>query len=278
MAVDNSDNIIVAGYSWIGGNYDYFTVKYDPSGEILWADTIDNGYDDVAYGVAVDGSHNIIVTGFSEIVMYNDYLTVKYDPSGEILWADTIDNGHADVACGVAVDNLDNIIVTGRSKIEGSRDYFTVKYNPSGEILWADTIDNGGWDGARAVAVDNLNNIIVTGRSMIGTYNDDYFTVKYTPSTGVGDTEPGFMTSLFEIYPNPLSLDVNIRFTFSKKTKVNFGVYDVSGRLVQTLIDGVIGTGEHIISWDSSSLPSGVYFLKLNAEECSETKKLLKVR
>lgn len=48
---------------------------------IQWADTIDNGSNDIAEGVAVDNSNNIIVTGYSSIDGNHDYFTVKYIPT-----------------------------------------------------------------------------------------------------------------------------------------------------------------------------------------------------
>jgi uncharacterized delta-60 repeat protein len=146
---------------------------------IQWADTIDNGDWDGAFGVTVDNSNNIIVTGKSYIGGNNDYFTVKYDSNGTILWQDTLDNGEEDLAEAVAVDNANNIIMTGYCDIGGDYDYFTVKYDSSGIISWVDIIDNNGlYDIARGVAVDNSNNIIVTGYCDIGS-DCVYFTVKY---------------------------------------------------------------------------------------------------
>jgi uncharacterized delta-60 repeat protein len=181
IAVDNFNNVLVAGTSGQPYlNYDYFTVKYDSNGAVQWADTIDNGFYDIAWGVTVDNANNIIVTGESPIggADSQDYFTVKYDPVGTIQWADTFDNGAQDWAHSVAVDNSNNIIVTGTSDIGADWDFFTVKYSPTGTILWADTIDNGDIDEAWGIAVDNSNNIIVTGISFIGD-DWDYFTVKY---------------------------------------------------------------------------------------------------
>jgi hypothetical protein len=80
VAVNSSNNIIVTGYSTIGGDYDYFIVEYDSSGTILWQGTLDNGNDDIAHGVAVDNANNIIVAGKSYIGDNFDYFTVKYAP------------------------------------------------------------------------------------------------------------------------------------------------------------------------------------------------------
>lgn len=51
---------------------------------IQWADTIDNGSNDITEAVAVDNSNNIIVTGSSEIGSDKDYFTVKYVPTSGV--------------------------------------------------------------------------------------------------------------------------------------------------------------------------------------------------
>ena len=69
----------MTGESYIeGNNYDYFTVEYDPDGNVLWTDTINNGAYDWALGVDTDASGSIIVTGQSYIAGNPDYFTVKY--------------------------------------------------------------------------------------------------------------------------------------------------------------------------------------------------------
>ena len=182
VAVDHSSNIVVVGSSFIGGNTDYFIVKYDSSGTILWLDTLDNGDEDYAQAIAVDNNNNIIVTGYSMINGDYDFYTVKYDSNGSILWQDTLDNyGLYDIARGVAVDHAQNVIVTGYCDIGDDCVYLTVKYDPTGAVIWTDTLNNGSYDSAFDVAVDNTDNIIVTGYTSTGV-NNDYFTVKYDSS------------------------------------------------------------------------------------------------
>jgi hypothetical protein len=181
VAVDSSGNVIVTGYSYLGENFDYYTIKYDSSGTQLWNVTYDGGGNDYADGVAVDSSGNVIVTGHSYLGENFDYYTVKYDSSGKRLWAGIYDGGGDDGAHGVAVDSSDNVIVTGGSWLGENFDYYTVKYDPSGKRLWAVTYDGGGDDYAHGVAVDSSGNVIVTGHSWLEE-NYDYYTVKYDSS------------------------------------------------------------------------------------------------
>jgi uncharacterized delta-60 repeat protein len=135
VAVDASNNVIVAGYSlayFIG--YDYATIKYSSGGVPLWINRYNgpgNGNDE-AYAVAVDGSNNVIVTGYSTGSGSGyDYATIKYSSDGVPLWTNRY-NGPGntnDCATAVAVDHSGNVIVTGYSTGSGGKyDFATIKY------------------------------------------------------------------------------------------------------------------------------------------------------
>jgi len=179
VAVDSKNNIIVTGISDLGGNGEYYTIKYDSSGSELWNVSYDGGSDDGAWSVAVDSKDNIIVTGYSSTGAGNlNYYTIKYDSSGYELWNVSYDGGSDDGAFSVAVDSKDNIIVTGLSDLGEDFDYYTIKYDSSSSELWNATYDGGSDDAASAVTVDSKDNIIITGRSDLGGYWD-YYTIKY---------------------------------------------------------------------------------------------------
>jgi len=198
LAVDGSGNVYVTGKSYsgssIGGyytyNYSYTTVKYDTTGNQLWAARYDGpaGDDDVAQAIAVDASGNVYVTGKS----YNGkhptnpaetpsltsddyaYATVKYDSSGNQLWAARYDGpGQVDdIARAIAVDGSGNVYVTGSS----GGNYATIKYDSGGNQLWVAPYGNStkSTDGAVAVAVDDPGLVYVTGSSQ-----SNIITVKY---------------------------------------------------------------------------------------------------
>ncbi|HDS45131.1 MAG TPA: hypothetical protein ENN68_03405 [Methanomicrobia archaeon] len=183
VALDSKDNIIVTGHSYLGGDRDYYTIKYDSNGTALWNMAYDGeGFADTAFSVAVDSMDNIIVTGISDLGGNGGYHTVKYNGSGFELWNVTSDGGSDKGAFSVAVDSKDNIIVTGYSSTDaGNLNYYTIKYNSSGSELWNMTDDGGSDDGAWSVAVDSKDNIILTGLSDLGG-DFDYYTIKYNSS------------------------------------------------------------------------------------------------
>ena len=65
-------------------------------------------------------------------------------------------------------------------------------------------------------------------------------------------------------YPNPFNPNTTIRYDINKSDKINMSAYDVSGRLVDVLIDEFHTPGSYNFVWEAHDLPSGLYFIKLN--------------
>ncbi|SDM26018.1 Por secretion system C-terminal sorting domain-containing protein [Catalinimonas alkaloidigena] len=198
IAVDNSGNVYVTGYSYGGStDYDYATVKYNASGTQLWVKRYNyssiNGYDSPS-ALAVDDAGNVYVTGQSYGgTTYNyDYATVKYSPSGTQLWVKRYNgpNVNQDVATALALDASGNVYVTGRSW-NGSNntkfDVATVKYDTGGNLKWTSRYNgpSNNNDQGVGVAVDNAGYVYVTGPSYGSSSTGlDYATVKYNATTG----------------------------------------------------------------------------------------------
>ncbi len=162
-------------------------------------------------------------------------------------------------------------------------------------IQWADTIDNGDDDWAHAVAVDNSNNIIVTGVSDIGGDDNDYFTVKYVPTSGISEDEDCDIThcpTLHNIYPNPFNTRVEIKLQISDnrsqitevRKHTSLKIYDLTGRLVKSFsLPTPYSLRPTVVSWDGRNnagekVTSGVYFLRLETEGYRETGRLLLIK
>ena len=94
----------------------------------------------------------------------------------------------------------------------------------------------------------------------------------------VGDSPA--LTALGANYPNPFNPSTTVPFTLARAGQVTLRIYDVSGRLVATLLDGVVATGAHTRVWDGrndagSPVSSGVYFYELVAGDFRQTRKMV---
>lgn len=76
-------------------------------------------------------------------------------------------------------------------------------------------------------------------------------------------------------YPNPFNPSTTIPFTITARSFVTLKVYDILGREVAFLVNGIADAGEHFVEWNAAGAPSGVYFCRLTAGNVSLSKKLV---
>lgn len=218
LAVDNNNQLIVSGYSYLA-NFaldppvnmnSIYTIKYkadalsvpenDPA-YFQWDHQYNGpgGTDDKAVSIATtaDASNNIALVGVgvhSEADLSNhDIYVLHYPADGPKLpdnsiapgyWSVTIEKGADDEPTAIAVDAAGDVIITGFiQKTTGDRKYdiYTAKFKgATGALLWERTYDGThGDDMANDLAVDTLGNIYVTGIVTNSQLNWDYATIKY---------------------------------------------------------------------------------------------------
>ncbi|NUO18402.1 S8 family serine peptidase [bacterium] len=76
-------------------------------------------------------------------------------------------------------------------------------------------------------------------------------------------------------YPNPFNPTSDVRFEVSSSTNVELSVYDIQGRLVQTLVNGVVQPGMHSVQFNGEGLSTGVYFARLAGNDKVQTVKMV---
>lgn len=92
------------------------------------------------------------------------------------------------------------------------------------------------------------------------------------------ETTPEGGRILGAAYPNPFSSKTTISFSLPTAQEVCLTVYDVLGREVATLIDGMQEAGEQLVEFDASELPSGVYLIRVEAGATQRTQRITLVR
>lgn len=225
LANDNEGNIFLTGSfgnSIIidatvlasNGQSDVLIAKFDPGGNLIWADHLGGSQGDFGEDIQVDLAGNVWITGsFSDTVSIGtttlassgqtDIFVAKWDKNGNFLWAKQAGGSNFDIGRGIDVDKSGNGWVTGEfngpatadtvtlSGI-GNRDIFLAKYDSLGNLLWAEEAGGLQEDRGYDIATDNQENAYITG-CLTGLtiwgdtmypaafLNDNIFVAKYDP-------------------------------------------------------------------------------------------------
>lgn len=98
-----------------------------------------------------------------------------------------------------------------------------------------------------------------------------------------GVHSPSAATAHIRALPSVTSDFMRLSFELPSASSVNLRIYDVSGRLVRTLASGTLGSGNHELTWDTRDdrdkrVPSGVYFVSLQFDRTSNSRKVIVTR
>jgi hypothetical protein len=91
------------------------------------------------------------------------------------------------------------------------------------------------------------------------------------------------VSALLQNYPNPFNPATEIVFDLARASAVTIQVFDVSGRLVATPVNGPVAAGRHRVAWIGTDargrdVPSGIYFYRMRASGYEATRKMILVR
>ncbi len=83
---------------------------------------------------------------------------------------------------------------------------------------------------------------------------------------------------LSKLYPNPFNPSTEVSFSLPMDNFVRLSAYDVRGHEVDVIFEGAQSIGSHSYTWNASSLPSGVYYIHLQAGDMVTSQKALLVK
>ncbi len=159
------------------------TMKYGPTGNVLWEATYTGSGSDYGSAVALLPDGGAVAVGRSVGAGTDwDVVTIRLSPSGQELWVRRYDGPVSGVDFGTAVttDTEGNVYVAGHSMgNDDGPDYVVLKYDSFGNLLWERRYTNGARDVPVAIALDPDRNVLVAGWS--GSENGlDYLVAKYS--------------------------------------------------------------------------------------------------
>lgn len=277
-------NSVDGNVSGNNGHVDYWVVRLDDSGEILWQkclggygweyvrtvhQTSDGGFLVVGSADSEDGD----VTGNHGAY---DCWVVKLDGTGELQWKKCYGGTSWDTSAGAfSTDDGGFILMCETSSddgdisfSQGNSDAWLVKIDAEGEILWQKTYGGSNNDGAH-----NIEPTLDGGLIMLGFTNSndgdvsgfhggiDYWVVKL--GDGAVSVKESDIANDIHIYPSPnqglLTVEINGRLT--DDNTVELALFSVDGRLLRSeTVKKLNGPFSH--SFDCGDVTSGVYLMR----------------
>ncbi|SVD18958.1 uncharacterized protein METZ01_LOCUS371812 [marine metagenome] len=95
---------------------------------------------------------------------------------------------------------------------------------------------------------------------------------------GVLGTEGDMLPAAYALqqnYPNPFNPATVIRFSVAAKQTASLQIFNITGRLVEILVNGSLTPGEYEVTWQAGHLPSGTYFMQMKSGGFVKTRKMV---
>ncbi|MBX7047401.1 MAG: T9SS type A sorting domain-containing protein [Ignavibacteria bacterium] len=111
-----------------------------------------------------------------------------------------------------------------------------------------------------------------------GLYSDGWgFHTRTTGVQNVSSNVPS-VYKLYNNYPNPFNPATKIKFDLPKNSYVKINVFDVTGRMINEIVNQNLSAGSYETEFNGSNLSSGIYYYRIEAGDFVETKKMILVK
>ncbi len=297
------------------GGYDFWLVRTDDAGNLIWDKTYGGTGQDQVFSVGKSGKSDFFISGQSDSPAGwdktrgpqggIDYWFIKVTSTGEKVW-DKRFGGKKDDELRASIQTIDGgYLLAGKSfssrsgnkkqPSQGSSDYWIVKTDADGMYQWDRRYGGTGAEELKAVLQTDTGGFLLAGKSESDVSGDktqpsrggnDYWLVETTPETLPTTTRkaPAFAEkgvakvelSAVTALPNPFQEQVIVRFTLPETQSVQVKIYDVQGKAIATLFQGEAKANQvYQVKWNASNQMTGMYLLQLKTPIFKNQQKLL---
>ena len=243
---------------------DFWVLKLDQDGGILWQETYDIGAVDILTSLLENKDHTLVLSGFAQ---------------GEAIKKAMVSKPKLDTAKNLlgSLTKKTNTTNSPENKDmkSGTGDYVTIKTNEKGDEIWRKTIGSRSEDILKKTIEVRDGGYLLVGTSMGAASEDkkttngsaDFWAVKLKDKENWVDTK-----AQIEALPNPATTYTNIiiGYDFEKGTA---RVFDLNGRQLQEF-----AITSRTVPIDLSHLPEGIYVVNIKTDKGNDGVKVIKQR
>ena len=257
---------------------DVYVVKTDASGDTLWTRIIGGSASEIGLSVCEIADGYIIAGQVKPAGLPYDALLVKTGFTGEVQWVNTFGGTRSDAAFTVEPSRR-GILVTGNTNGNWwihQGDGWIFEVDGSGNLLWEKVYNVRLSDYAFCGIQNAEGDFLISGMVSHGFGGDLWLAKVGSVPSGIDEGEKmARQFRLFQNFPNPFNPSTTISWQLEKESWINLTLFNLAGQQVAVLVNERQRPGFYLLKFDSSQLPSGVYFYRLEAGEYSQTLKML---
>ena len=139
-------------------------------------------------------------------------------------------------------------------------------------LLEGETFSLKLWDSDRNMELDLETDAVLTGQGTVYETNG-FSALEVIVQPSVPDA-----FYLAQNYPNPFNSVTKLSYGLPEASRMSIRIYDISGRMIATLVEGDIPAGCHTVTWEAASIATGVYLVRLEASDFSAVRKVILVK
>jgi hypothetical protein len=310
VCTTDDGGLMVGGWVGVTGHRrDFCFIKLNSELDMLWSFTVGGSEDDHGHSVVPTADGGFVLAGTSAS-FYNGTCTylvkightyntavgtdvaVSLDGGVTLTFENVTGEGDTELMINSDGPELPNELqivpadpptyyhIISSAEYDGTIEV-SIPYDPADVVgdesqLTLMHYDGAGWSNILS-AVDDVNHLV------FGTFASlsPFAIAEPTPADADDqDTPRPTKFGLTQNHPNPFNSSTSIEFTLPERSRVRFSVFNMLGRKLVTLIDGVKPAGIHRVEWDGVNangepVATGVYFYRLQAGAYVETRRML---
>lgn len=166
------------------GGYDFWLIKTDAEGNMLWNRTFNNNRWDYGFSVQQTSDGGFILLGFTGSILCDegsDLWLIKTDGEGNMLWNRTFGGNDCDYGYSVQQTSDGGFILAGQTGSfgAGKSELWLIKTDGEGKMLWNRTFGGSGSDGGASVQQTSDGGFILLGETeSFGVGGPDFWLIK----------------------------------------------------------------------------------------------------
>ena len=200
----------------------------------------------------------------------------QFTDSGSLLWTQINDTPDYDRPRRLQI--IDNGYLLAGQRGWGSAQDLLLSFVTSEALpIWSVIFGGDESESFADMIMDSAGHCVIVGKteSFVEGESDIYIVKTTSVLNTVDDFIPHPSSFILSSYPNPFNPSTTLSFSLPRAGSVSIGVFDITGRKVETLAEGRYDAGEHRVTFDGTKLPSGIYFARMQAGDQQRTQKMV---